>query len=193
MVEGGKATDRILSLVIWFVSAVIVTIPHVFLTISPFDLAHYALRQDGGSVYLLLPAYLWFAAIFAPLLYALPAATATNRPVTKEWLNRCTSYASLVLGLGFWCVLWVICNPSAWGFSFFQSEFKAWMIAPNIGFATFSVVPFFIALVGYLGAIFQPQYIDDSTNATTTKQDFNEPDAEQTTFWSDIENVRNEV
>ena len=125
--------------------------------VHPLWLAEFALGEEGGGVYLLLPAYIWGLSVVFPMLFLIPNITVGREPATEEWLSQCDGLLLLVMFMGFWTLLWMVCNPTAWFGGFYPGEeVGAWVIGPMIGFAVFSLAPTLYVLILYIRTVFSP-------------------------------------
>lgn len=140
--------------------------------VHPLWLAEFALREGGGGVYLLLPAYFWALSIVYPTLFLIPNLTIGREPVSEEWLQKCDGLLLLLMFMGFWTLLWMVCNPTAWYGGFYpDEEVGAWVIGPMIGFAVFSLAPALYVAILYIRTVVSPTEMKPLAEAEGTPRD----------------------
>ena len=125
--------------------------------VHPLWLAEFALGEEGGGIYLLLPAYIWALSVVFPMLFLIPNITVGREAVSLEWLQKCDGLLLLLMFMGFWTLLWMVCNPTAWYGGFYPGEeVGAWVIGPMIGYAFISLAPAIYVMILYIRTVLSP-------------------------------------
>ncbi len=125
--------------------------------VHPLWLAEFALGEEGGGIYLLLPAYIWALSVVFPMLFLIPNITVGREAVSVEWLQKCDGLLLLLMFMGFWTLLWMVCNPTAWYGGFYPGEeVGAWVIGPMIGYAFISLAPAIYVMILYIRTVLSP-------------------------------------
>ena len=129
--------------------------------VHPLWLAEFALGEEGGGIYLLLPAYIWALSVVFPMLFLIPNITVGREAFSLKWLQKCDGLLLLLMFMGLWTLLWMVCNPTAWYGGFYPGEeVGAWVIGPMIGFAFISLAPAIYVMILYIRTVLSPTGIE---------------------------------
>ena len=163
--------------------------------VHPLWLAEFALGEEGGGIYLLLPAYIWALSVVFPMLFLIPNITVGREAVSVEWLQKCDGLLLLLMFMGFWTLLWMVCNPTAWYGGFYPGEeVGAWVIGPMIGFAFISLAPAIYVMILYVRTVLSPTGMEPFA-AGTPRDDGKVPvgdssavgQADSSNFWDNLQ------